>query len=55
MLLHSKWITYTTGEHKGLEDRYGNPAPYFRRSFALEKTPASACKSGLYHFCYFDL
>ena len=42
MLLHSKWITYTTGEHKGLEDRYGNPAPYFRRSFALEKTPVKA-------------
>lgn len=42
MLMHSDWITYTTGEYKGLEDKYGNPAPYFRKAFALKEKPAKA-------------
>ena len=36
MLLFSKWITYTTGDHKGMDDKYGNPSPYFRKSFELK-------------------
>lgn len=36
MLFNAKWITYPTGEYKGLEDRYGNPAPYFRHTFCLK-------------------
>ena len=35
MLFDSKWITYKTGEYKGADDKYGNPAPYFRRLFSL--------------------
>ena len=35
MLFDSKWITYKTGEYKGVDDKYGNPAPYFRRSFSI--------------------
>jgi len=37
MLIGSKWLTYCTGEYKGLEDKYGNPSPYFRKTFCLEK------------------
>ncbi len=33
MLLNSKWITYTTGEYKTADDKYGNPSPYFRKQF----------------------
>ena len=36
MLLFSKWITYTTGDPKGMDDKYGNPSPYFRKSFTLK-------------------
>ena len=36
MLFHAKWITYKTGEYKSADDKYGNPAPYFRRVFALK-------------------
>lgn len=35
MLFRSKWITYQTGEYKGIDDKYGNPAPYFRKTFSL--------------------
>ena len=35
MLFDSKWITYKTGEYKGVDDKYGNPAPYFRRQFSI--------------------
>lgn len=45
MLITSKWITYPTGEPKGLEDKYGNPSPYFRHSFRLEKKPVKAVLS----------
>ena len=42
MLLFSKWITYTTGEHKGMDDKYGNPSPYFRKSFELKNNVKQA-------------
>ncbi len=35
MLLKSDWITYQTGEYKTADDKYGNPAPYFRHTFSL--------------------
>ena len=35
MLFTSKWITYTTGEYKSRDDKYGNPSPYFRKTFSL--------------------
>ena len=35
MLFESKWITYQTGEQKTAEDVYGNPSPYFRKTFSL--------------------
>ncbi len=33
MLLYSKWLTYKTGEYKSADEKYGNPAPYFRKVF----------------------
>lgn len=36
MRFHSKWITYATGGYKGSEDLYGNPSPYFRKTFTLK-------------------
>ena len=33
MIFNSQWITYKTGEYKGADEKYGNPSPYFRRSF----------------------
>ena len=36
MLFDSKWITYRTGEYKSATDPYGNPSPYFRRTFLLK-------------------
>ena len=38
MLFNSNWITYQTGEPKSADDRYGNPAPYFRRRFSVSGT-----------------
>ena len=35
MLFDCKWITYKTGEYKGANDKYGNPSPYFRKTFSL--------------------
>ncbi len=37
MLFKSKWITLTTGEYKSADDKYGNPAPYFRQTFEAQK------------------
>lgn len=42
MLLHSDWISYQTGEYKDADARYGNPSPYFRKSFELLKEVRSA-------------
>ena len=42
MLFGAKWLTYCTGEYKGLEDKYGNPSPYFRKVFSLDNTPKKA-------------
>lgn len=42
MLLHSDWISYTTGEYKDADARYGNPSPYFRKSFSISKEVSSA-------------
>lgn len=42
MLLHSKWITYPTGDFKGPDDKYGNPSPYFRKTFICEKKVKTA-------------
>ena len=42
MHFNAKWITYPTGEYKGLEDKYGNPAPYFRHTFSLKGKVAKA-------------
>lgn len=36
MLFHAKWITYKTGEYKTANDKYGNPSPYFRKTFSLK-------------------
>ncbi len=37
MILESKWITYKTGRQKSADDKYGNPASYFRRFFLAEE------------------
>lgn len=37
MLFESKWITYKTGEYKSADDKYGNPLPYFRKTFSVKK------------------
>ncbi len=37
MYFKSKWITYTTGEYKSADDKYGNPSPYFRHTFCVTK------------------
>lgn len=42
MLLHSDWISYTTGEYKDADAKYGNPSPYFRKSFQIYKKVSSA-------------
>ena len=55
MLLQSKWITYRTGEYKGRDARYGNPAPYFRRAFSCPSRPVRATlqMSALGVFCVY--
>ncbi|MBE7037836.1 MAG: alpha-L-rhamnosidase [Ruminococcaceae bacterium] len=35
MLFDSMWITYKTGDYKSATEKYGNPAPYFRKTFSL--------------------
>ena len=42
MILNAFWINYETGEPKGALDNYGNPAPYFRKTFALKEKPKKA-------------
>ena len=42
MLLHSDWISYKTGDYKDVDALYGNPSPYFRKSFQLSKKVSSA-------------
>lgn len=42
MLFKSEWITLTTGEYKTADDDYGNPCPYFRRTFCLTGTVKKA-------------
>jgi len=42
MHFNSKWITYATGPFRSLEAKYGNPAPYFRKTFCLKGDVASA-------------
>jgi len=37
MIFESKWIYYETGEYKSADDKYGNPAPYFRKVFSIKK------------------
>ena len=37
MIFKADWITYKTGEYKSADEKYGNPSPYFRKSFRLAK------------------
>lgn len=37
MLFESKWIYHTTGEYKSADEKYGNPSPYFRKTFTVTK------------------
>lgn len=52
MHFNAKWIGYETGEYKGIEDRYGNPAPYFRKAFScrgkVKKAEILASALGVY-------
>lgn len=36
MIFDSKWITYKTGDDKRADDKYGNPSPYFRKTFKVD-------------------
>ena len=42
MIFNSKWITYKTSEYKTADDKYGNPSPYFRHTFSLNKNVKKA-------------
>ena len=42
MILDSQWISYKTGEYKDADAKYGNPSPYFRKSFTALKKISSA-------------
>lgn len=42
MLIDALWLNYETAEPKGPFDRYGNPAPYFRKAFTLKDKPKKA-------------
>ena len=48
MLLNSKWITYNTGEYKSADDKYGNPSPYFRKEFKVDKEIRKSLEDGTY-------
>lgn len=52
MLLHSKWISYTTGMFRDANEKYGNPSPYFRRTFTtaevVKKATLSIAALGVY-------
>ena len=42
MRLITNWIKFDTGEKKFYNDKYGNPAPYFRKTFKLSGNPIKA-------------
>ena len=42
MLFKSEWITLITGEYKSADDKYGNPCPYFRKTFCISKAVKKA-------------
>lgn len=42
MIINSKWIYYETGTPKGEDDKYGNPSPYFRKTFHAKKNISRA-------------
>lgn len=42
MLYESDWIYHLTGAPKSAEDKYGNPAPYFRKTFSLKDAVKTA-------------
>ena len=46
MLLNAKWLTYCTGEYKGIDDKYGNPSPYFPEYPAGQIKPADLGEKG---------
>ena len=52
MHFNAKWITYETGDYKGIDAKYGNPAPYFRKKFtpkgAVKKAELLAAALGVY-------
>ncbi|MBE6712264.1 MAG: alpha-L-rhamnosidase [Ruminococcaceae bacterium] len=52
MHFNAKWINYETGEYQGIEARYGNPAPYFRKTFSckgkVKKAQILASALGVY-------
>ena len=31
----ANWIKFETGEYKGMDEKYGNPSPYFRKTFVF--------------------
>lgn len=37
MIFKADWITYKTGEYKSADEKYGNPSPYFRKTFNITK------------------
>ncbi len=45
MIFKADWITYKTGEYKSADDKYGNPSPYFRKTFCVEKPVKKATLS----------
>ena len=52
MLFDSKWVTYQTGPYKDSNATYGNPSPYFRKTFCVnkdvKKATLFACALGVY-------
>ena len=52
MLFESKWILYNTGDYKSASDKYGNPAPYFRRKFIIEKAVKEVVGEAINVKCY---
>lgn len=54
MHFNAKWIGYETGEYQGIEARYGNPSPYFRKTFLcrdkVKKAEILASALGVFKF-----
>ncbi len=52
MHFNAKWITYETGDYKGIDAKYGNPSPYFRKKFVpkgkVKKATLLAAALGVY-------